>query len=316
MISSFVRRSVAVLTTSALLALGLAATAGPASAVSLKPLVAPYFSSVAVTGPMQVRTTATATVTGLVGGPDRAVSYQWQSSPNGSTDWAYLGGATEAPTLLIPFSQFLRYLRVTVTVSATGYSDYRRTSAGVLVAVPNTANAPRSVRGVAGDSSVLVSWTAPVDEGGGVINGYRVIATPKVGTATRSCQTPFFSSAMSCRVTGLVAGVAYRFVVRAHNQLGYGIASAPSAAVTPISITWTQVGRVVTAKFRPVSGATKYTEASTGATTARGECTVAGIATARRVTCVITLATGTSTLSVWAVTSSAVLMKATRVQTV
>jgi len=276
--------------------------------------VAPNFSSVTVTGALTVRSTATATLTRLVGAPSREVFYQWESSANGSSGWTAFGDRVEVPTVAIPYSQFQHYLRVTVKVTADGFPDYVRTSSAVRVGA-STPNIPRSVKGLAGDKAALVSWTAPVDNGGAAINYYKVTATPKVGAATRTCTTATNSGALSCQVTGLTEGVAYRFTVKAHNSVGFGAASSQSAQVTPIGITWTKAGRVVTAKFKPVSGATKYTEVSSGATKASGVCSVAGSGGARRVTCVITLKAGKSTLTVSAVKTSAVLAKAIRLQT-
>jgi len=276
--------------------------------------VAPNFSSVAVTGALTVRSTATATLTRLVGAPAREVFYQWYSSANGSSGWTAFGELVEVPTVSIPYSQFHRYLRVTVKVTADGFPDYVDTSSAVRVSA-STPNVPRSVKGLAGDKAVVVSWTAPADNGGAAINYYQVTATPKVGTATRTCTTAT-GSALSCQVNGLAAGVGYRFTVKAHNSVGFGAASAQSAVVTPIGITWTKSGKVITAKFTPVSGATKYTEASTGATTASGVCSVAGSGSARRVTCVVTLKAGKSTLTVSAFKTATVVVKAIRVQTV
>ncbi len=265
-------------------------------------------------GTLAVRSTVTSYAPSADGAPAPTVTYQWQSSANRTTGWASISGATARAYVIAP-SQFGRYLRVKVTASngvgspAVAYSDASATA--VAAATPNV---PRSVKGLAGNKAVVVSWTAPVDNGGAAINFYQVTATPKVGTVTRTCTTATNSGALSCQVTGLAAGVGYRFTVKAHNSVGFGAASAQSAAVTPIAITWTKVGQVVTAKFKPVLGATKYTEVSTGATKASGVCTVAGTGTARLVTCVITLASGTSTLTVSAATSAAVLMKSTRVQ--
>ena len=280
--------------------------------------VAPSIGSATFTGTLTVRSTVTASASGLTGVPTPTVAYQWESSADGTTGWASISGAT-ASAYVIGSSQFARYLRVKVTASngvlpaAVAYSGPSANS--VSAATPNV---PRSVKGVAGNGSVLVSWTAPADNGGAVIGYYQVTATPKVGTATRTCTTAT-GSALSCRVSGLTNGVAYRFTVKAHNSKGLGGASAQSAAVSPVgvlAVTWTKSGKVMTAKFKPVSGATKYTETSTGATKTSGVCKVAGSGIARRVTCVITLKTGKSTLTVSAVKTTAVLAKAGRVQTV
>jgi peptidoglycan/xylan/chitin deacetylase (PgdA/CDA1 family) len=95
---------------------------------------------------------------------------------------------------------------------------------------PTVPGAPGTPSGVAGDASVAVSWTAPTSDGGSPITGYTVTASP--GGAT--CST---SGALSCTVTALTNGTAYTFTVRATNSIGTGPASAPSAPVTPATVT-------------------------------------------------------------------------------
>ena len=275
--------------------------------------IAPDVTSVTVWGTKSVRSTVSARV-GVVGAPAPELFYKWESSANGTTGWTTVGDPVS--TYVIPVSQFQRYLRVTVTAKSDGYQDAVRTSLPARVTGAATPNVPRSAKGLAGDKAALVSWTAPADNGGAAVNYYKVTATPKVGTTTRTCTTVTNSGALSCQVNGLAAGVGYRFTVKAHNSVGFGAASAQSAVVTPIGITWTKSGKVITAKFTPVSGATKYTEVSTGATKASGVCSVAGSGSARRVTCVITLKAGKSTLTVSAFKTATVVVKAIRVQTV
>ncbi len=79
----------------------------------------------------------------------------------------------------------------------------------------------------AGDGQVVVSWTAPVANGGSAITSYAVTAAP--GGATCTATAP----AVTCTVTGLTNGTAYTFTVTATNALGTSPASAASAAVTP-----------------------------------------------------------------------------------
>jgi titin len=107
---------------------------------------------------------------------------------------------------------------------------------GVVVAAPasqlSVPDAPTSVAGVAGDGSVALSWTAPANNGGSAITGYRV--TPRVAGVA---QSPVLtgSSATSYTVTGLTNGTSYTFTVAAINSVGASIDSAPSAALTPKS---------------------------------------------------------------------------------
>ncbi len=84
---------------------------------------------------------------------------------------------------------------------------------------------PTVVTVSSGAASVSVRWNAPADRGANAIIRYTVRATP----GGRTCVTAL----LSCRVTGLTNGVAYRFTVRATNRTGSGPPSATSAKATP-----------------------------------------------------------------------------------
>jgi hypothetical protein len=85
---------------------------------------------------------------------------------------------------------------------------------------------PIQVTGTPGDRRVNVAWQAPVDHGGLLVDGYAVTAKP----GGKTCTT---SGALTCAVTGLTNGTAYTFRVRADNDLGTGVSSIPSSAITP-----------------------------------------------------------------------------------
>ncbi|WP_240195730.1 fibronectin type III domain-containing protein [Nocardioides faecalis] len=113
---------------------------------------------------------------------------------------------------------------------ANGYDDYGSLGAYTVTSGCGSApparvpGAPAAVSATAGNTSARVSWTAP-SANGAAITGYRVSAAP----GGRSCTT----TALTCTVTGLTNGTAYRFTVSATNAAGTGPASAASAAATP-----------------------------------------------------------------------------------
>ena len=87
-------------------------------------------------------------------------------------------------------------------------------------------SAPSAVSGVAGNSSVAVSWTPPASNGGSSITGYTVRSSPDATTCTTT-------GATSCTVTGLTNGTTYTFTVTAANMVGTGPASPASPPITP-----------------------------------------------------------------------------------
>jgi titin len=91
--------------------------------------------------------------------------------------------------------------------------------------------APTGLAGVAGNSQVVLSWTAAVANGSAVTD--YVVEYKTTADATWSTFTDGVSTAISATVTGLTNGTDYLFRVSAVNSVGTGSASSQAGPYTP-----------------------------------------------------------------------------------
>ena len=101
---------------------------------------------------------------------------------------------------------------------------------------------PHNVTATAGKAQAMVSFSAPVSDGGSAITGYTVTSNPPGGTDVNAGST-----ATTHTITGLKNGTAYTFSVQASNATGTGPASSPSNSVTPIDVPGAPVNVTATA---------------------------------------------------------------------
>ncbi|OYV06635.1 MAG: hypothetical protein CFE26_05230, partial [Verrucomicrobiales bacterium VVV1] len=85
--------------------------------------------------------------------------------------------------------------------------------------------APLIGSALAQDAAAIVSFGAPVNNGGAEVTGYTVTSSPGGITAT--------GTGSPITVAGLTNGVSYTFTITATNSIGTGAASATSNAVVP-----------------------------------------------------------------------------------
>ena len=102
--------------------------------------------------------------------------------------------------------------------------------------------APSKVTATAGNTLAEVSFSAPASNGGSVITGYTVTATPPAGTDINAG-----SIALNHTITGLANGTAYTFSVKASNSVGSGPASTFSNNVTPADVPGAPTNIIATA---------------------------------------------------------------------
>ena len=98
-------------------------------------------------------------------------------------------------------------------------------TAGYGTAVP-TPSAPQNLTATPGNGQVVLSWSAPVSDGGSPITKYEV--SKDNGTSWTDAD-----SDTGHTFTGLSNGVSYTFQVRAVNSVGPGAAASVSATPQP-----------------------------------------------------------------------------------
>ena len=144
---------------------------------------------------------------------------------------------------------------VTAT-SAAGAGATSARSAQVTPVAPVVTTVPAAPTigvSTAGNASVTVRWTAPVNTGGSAITGYTV--RRYVGTSTVATAPITVGNVTSTVITGLTNGTSYRFDVAAINAVGTGAFSGQSTAVTPTAGTPADTVAPTIAARVPASGA-------------------------------------------------------------
>jgi hypothetical protein len=109
------------------------------------------------------------------------------------------------------------------------YENQKTLNTLANIGLPVAPGAPTNVTAVnsGAPGSVLVSWTAPTNNGGTDITGYKAYL---VSDTAKSCT----STGLSCSIAALT-GNSLTFEVRAINAVGRSVASQPSSGVTGIA---------------------------------------------------------------------------------
>lgn len=156
-------------------------------------------------------------------GGDTITGYTVTATPSGRTCPWTSGPLTCTVTGL---TNNTPYTFQVVATNGIGTGAQSTPSSSVTPVPPATVpGAPTGVIGVAGNTKVTVSWSAPSNNGGSPVTGYTATASP----SGRTCVT----ATTSCTVTGLTNGTSYTFTVKASNLIGPGSSSSASSGVIP-----------------------------------------------------------------------------------
>ena len=148
--------------------------------------------------------------------------YTVSSSPTGGTVTT-----TGSPATVTGLVAGISYTFTVTATNAAGTGAPSDPSNAVLPTLPPPVppSAPSTVVAVPGNGAATVTFSPPASDGGSPVMGYTVTSSPGGATA--------LGTGSPITVTGLTNGTAYTFTVTAANVAGTGLASLPSAAVTP-----------------------------------------------------------------------------------
>ena len=177
--------------------------------------------------------------TGLTATPgDSQVSISWSApgSDGGATiDYylVYVNGVarsdhyTTVSTTINGLTNGQQYTFTVAAHNSVGFGTQSTPNAATPSSVPTVPGAPTGIGAVPGNGQVSLSWMAPSNNGGAVIDYYLVYVNGIV-------ISDHFSTT-STMINGLVNGQQYSFTIVAHNSVG---ASAQSSAIaaTPSSV--------------------------------------------------------------------------------
>lgn len=240
----------------------LAGVTGAAYQAKLDALISGWRG--AITGAADAPFVVLGMVPEFASGTAAAIRAVHADTPNRVTSSAYVAGPTgmNAGDNLHYSGDGQRVLG-----KAAYYQGWRNLSAPAVPTTPTAPNAPTGLTATPSGSDITLAWTAPANNGGSAITGYKVeqqynggawsiVATPTGTTTTR---------------TGL-AGGSYSWRVSAVNAIGTGSPSATASAsistptTLPINDTMTGTnGTLVTAHI-PDSGGSPWTKPTGTAT--------------------------------------------------
>ena len=132
----------------------------------------------------------------------------------------------------------------TYTATVTGTSGSLTHSTTLTVTVITVPTAPQNLVATAGNSQVILSWTASSSNGGSAITGYKIYRSTTAGAET--FLTPV-GNVVTYTDSGLTNGVTYYYKVTAVNSVGESVLSNEANAAPSASVPTLHVSSITTA---------------------------------------------------------------------
>ena len=122
----------------------------------------------------------------------------------------------------------------TITVNQAANGNYVSGSTTATLTVSATVpDAPVTASAADDNGQSIITYTAPINNGGAAITSYTISATPSFSGSVRTGIT-----ANPYTFTGLTNGTTYTFTVAAHNSVGTGAAITTNASTPSSTTTW------------------------------------------------------------------------------
>ena len=167
--------------------------------------------------------------------------YRIEVSPNGGTSWTNRVANTGTTTTTYSHTGLsagtTRHYRVSA-INSVGTGAASGTAFATTDAAATTVpGAPTSLSATAsGTTTIDLSWTAPLNNGGSVITGYKIEVSSNGGTSWTDREANTNSTSTTYAHTGLAPGTTRHYRVSAINSVGTGAASNVDNATTTTTV--------------------------------------------------------------------------------
>ncbi|MBC8364995.1 MAG: fibronectin type III domain-containing protein [Actinobacteria bacterium] len=158
-------------------------------------------------------------------GGSALTGYKIESSTNSGSTWSTVVADTESTSTTYTTTGLTNGTSYDLRVSAVNVAGTGSASGSTSSTPRTTPGQPTVLAGTPGDGEVSLSWTAPTNDGGASISGYKVESSTNSGSTWTTSIADTGSSSTSAVVDGLSNGTSVTFRVSAINVAGTGSAS-------------------------------------------------------------------------------------------